>query len=382
MGTRAILVGLLVAVLAAALFVPSATAGHAPSVKLALIPLPRSAIGPAVKNFAVTHNSGTLSNADAASHTSTATAGTFKKLGRETGYVLEYGDAFTGAAGLTDVHTGIDRYKTAAGAKRGLAFWQKEDSDLAALAHSGFSVTSVRVKVPAVGTKRFAYLTSYSAPNIAPVSVLDEQFVEGHYVLDVVVSAGSAAAAKALAPKLAKKLDARVRSALEGRLHGKPVKLPAKQTAGPPAGGPDLSAFALQASDLVGEATIDEEYVVNPAAVSDYSVFMLPAGQFQLLGQDIEWYPSANEASFYADFATAATLAQPGTAALDVSALGHGAQATVVEGAGQSFSGGWVVFSSGNLTEIIFMIRPGISVSSDVKSVAQAAANRLGAAGF
>jgi hypothetical protein len=290
------------------------------------------------------------------------------------GYALEYGNAFTGAASVTDVHTGIEQYKTSADAKRGLAFWQKEDSKLGALNQPGFAVTNVLVKVPAVGTKRFAYLTSYSASNIAPLSGIDEQLVDGRYVLDVIVTAGSASTAKALAPKLAKKLDARLRLALKGRLHAKPVRLP-KLKAGPPPGGPDLSTLALQASDLVGPATIDKQYVIDPAAISDYSVIMLPGGPFDVLDQEIEWYPAANEASFFADFENASALAQSGTTTLDLSSLGAGAQGSVTERS--SISTGLVVFSTGRLAEFLFTAVQGSIGIGDVTSVAQAAANRI-----
>jgi hypothetical protein len=371
---------LLVAALAGAVLVPAASADRTHHVNLALVPLPRAALGSAAHAFALAHDSGPVSNASAASHTPDATTRTFKKLGRIGGDALEYGDAFTGAAGLTDVRTGIDEYKTAADARKALSFWAKEDSGLSALDQPGFSVTNVRVQVPAVGrTRHFAYLTSYSASNIAPVSGLDEQVADGRYVLDVIVTAGTPSAAEALAPKLANKLAARLRLALEGRLRGSPVKLP-KLKAGPPSGGPDLSALALQKSDLVGKATVNKAYVVDPAAVSDYSVFMLPAGQFDVLDQEVEWYPVANEASFFADFENASALAVHGTTALDLSSLGDGAQGSVTES--PSLSTGLVVFSSGNLAEFIFLGSQGAIDASDVMSVAQAAANRVDAAGL
>lgn len=364
------------AALVAAVLVPAASASGAHRVNLALVPLPRSIIGAPGRGFAVAPNSGVVSNAAAAASTPDGTAATFGRLGRQTGYVLEYGNAFTGAPGITDVHNGIERYKTARDARRGLAFWRKEDSKLGALDQPGFGVTNVLVHVPAVGKKRFAYLTSYSAANVAPVSGLDEQVLEGRYILDVIVTAGTPAAARALAPKLAKKLDARLRLALEGRLHGRPAKLP-KLKAGPPAGGPDLSLLALGASDLVGQVTADNAYVVDPAAISDYSVFMLPAGQFDALDQEIEWYPSANEASFFADFENAAALAQPNTTALDLSSLGDGAQGSVTEGS--KFSSGLVVFSTGRLAEFIFLAHRGAIGTDDVTSVAQAAADKIDA---
>ena len=372
---------LLVAALAATAFVPAASASRTHKVNLSLVPLPKAAIGEAAQSFSIAHDSGPVSNAGAAAHASGATKKTFKKLGRVNGYVLEYGNAFTGAAGVTDVHTGIDQYKTAADARRALGFWKKEDAKLGALDNPAFSVTSVPVTVPAPAarTSHFAYLTSYSASNIAPVSGVDEQVADGRYVLDVIVTAADASTAEALAPKLAGKLDARFRLARKGRLHARPVKLP-KLKAGPPPGGPDLSALALRKSDLVGKVTLLKQYVVDPAAISDFSVFMLPAGRFDVLDQEVEWFPVANEANFYADFENAATLLQHGTTALDLSALGDGAQGSVTEGS--SFSGGQVFFSSGQLAEFIFMGSSSSVSSTDVTSIAQAGANRIDAAGL
>src|SRR5262249_56067420 len=129
----------LVLIAVALTLAPAAGAAtHAPRVNLALIPLPKSAIGAAANGLPLAYNSGVVSNADAASSTPDGTPSTFKKLGRLSGYVLEYGDAFTGAAGVTNVHTGIEKYKTAAAAKRGLAFRKKEDAKLAALNHPRF----------------------------------------------------------------------------------------------------------------------------------------------------------------------------------------------------------------------------------------------------
>jgi hypothetical protein len=372
---------LLGAALAAAVLAPSAFANHSHRVKLAVVPLPKSALGPAAHTFSVSPASGSVSNASAASHTPDATRATFKKMGRLNGYALEYGNAFTGAAGISDVRTSIEQYKTPRDARRALAFWKKEDAQHRKLDNPNFSVTSLPVNVPApaAGTSHFAYLTSYSAANIAPVSGIDEQIADGRYVVSVIVTAGTASDAVALAPKLAQKLDARFRQARRGHLHAKPVRLP-RMKAAPPPGGPDLSVVALRKTDLVGKVSVSKAYVVDPAAVSDFSVFMLPAGPFDALDQEIEWFPVANEASFFADFANAALLSRKGTTAFDLSAVGDGAQGSVT--VGSDFSGGQVFLSSGRLAEFIFMVSEG-SISSDaVTSVAQAAAKRIDAAGL
>lgn len=364
---------------AAVLLVPAASATHVHRVRLALVPLPKSAIGAAAESFSLAYDSGPVSNANAAAHTPDATTKTLKKLGRVTGYALEYGNAFTGAAGITDVRTAIDRYRTASDARRALTFWKKEDARLSALDNPAFSVTSVPVEVlvPAPRTSHFAYLTSYSAANIAPVSGIDEQIAVGRYVLDVIVTAGTASAAQALAPELAETLDARFRLAARGHLHAKPVRL-RKQRAGPPVGGPDLSVLALRKSDLVGKVAVSKSYVADPAAVADFSVFMLPAGPFEALDQEIEWYPVANEAAFFADFESAAALSQHGTTALDLSSVGDGAQGSVT--VGSSFTGGQVFLSSGRLAEFIFMVGKNSVSSAAVTSVARIAASRMDAA--
>jgi hypothetical protein len=378
---------LLVAALGAAILVPAASAKSAPRVKIALIPLPMSALGSSAQGLALAQDSGVISNTAAANRTADASPGTFKKLGRVSGYALDYGDAYSGAAGITDVRTSIEQYKTAADAKRGLAFWRKEDAQLGALNNPGFTVTDALVKVPAVGKTRFAYLTSFSASNIAPVSSLDERVADGRDVLEVTVSAGSASAANALAPKLAKKLDARLRLAVAGRLHAKPVKLPAKQKAGPPAGGPDLSAMALQTSDFSDGATVvASQYSVGPAILdfvdlgnsSEYDVLMLPAGPFDVLIQEIEWYPTANGANFNSDFLNAFSLSQAGSTALDLSSVGDGAQGSVTPD--PQLSQGAVALSKGQLSELIDMGVAKSSIdSNDVTNVAQTAASKIDA---
>jgi hypothetical protein len=195
----------------------------------------------------------------------------------------------------------------------------------------------------------------------------------------VIVTADTPDAALALAPTLAKKLDARFRLARKGRLHASRVKVP-KQTAGPPSGGPDLKPLALRVTDLVGDVHVDRGYFNDPVAISDYSVFMFPAGQFDLLDQEIEWYSTANEASFYTDFANAATLAEKGTTALDLSSLGDGAQGSVTHQS--ALDTGQVFFSSGQLAEFIFMASLNSIDPNDVMSVAQTAASRIDAAGL
>ena len=113
---------LLIAAIGAAVLVPAASASSAARVKISLIPLPKSALGFSAHGLALAQDSGVISNTAAANRTADASPGTFKKLGRVSGYELDYGDAYSGAAGITDVRTTIEQYKTSADAKRGLTF--------------------------------------------------------------------------------------------------------------------------------------------------------------------------------------------------------------------------------------------------------------------
>ena len=124
MVTRTIRIGLLSATLAAAVLVPTASASSPHRVKLPLVPLPKSALGGAGESLALMHDSGVVSNADAANNSTSGTTATFKNLGRVTGYDLTYGDPFTGGTGVTQIASGIEQFKTSAGAKKGLAFWR------------------------------------------------------------------------------------------------------------------------------------------------------------------------------------------------------------------------------------------------------------------
>jgi hypothetical protein len=144
--------------------------------------------------------------------------------------------------------------------------------------------------------------------------------------------------------------------------------------------------MALRTSDLSGAATlVGEGYGVAPTALdfvdltasSDYSLLILPAGPFDLLGQEIEWFPTANGASFNADFLNAFSLSQPGTTALDLSSLGDGAQGSITED--PQLGSGSVVFSTGQLSEFLFVAAEGAIDGNDVKNVAQTAASKMDA---
>lgn len=390
MVTRAIRTGLLGATLAAAMFSPAASASSTHRVKLSLVPLPKSALGTAGKSLAFTHDAGVVSNAGAASNSESGTTSTFKNLGRITGYDLTYGHPFTGGTAITQIASGIEQYKTAAGAKKGLAFWRKDDAQITMLQQYGIAVALKAVKAPGVGTRRFGYATTLSFPNVAPIVIVDEQVADGKYVLDVGVAGGSVSAASHLASKLLRALDRRLQMAETGRLRSKSVKLLPPLKAGPPSGGPDLSTLALTPSDLTGAVTVgDHAYYVDSAALSAYVLDMNPAGQYNDLTQQIEWYSTANEATVFTTLDEALVASgltsflgvTPTTTAVDLSSVGDNAQGEILQftGSAQSVYVATIGLTRSQASDFAIAISSSPLQASDVQSLARALAIHLDA---
>jgi hypothetical protein len=382
--------GVLLAALVGAVLVPAASASTAHRVKLSLVPLPKSALGAAGKSLALTHDSGVVSNASAASNSSSGTPSSFKKLGRVSGYDLTYGDPFRGGTGVTEIASGVEQYKTAADAKKGLAFWRKDDAQITSLEQYGISVALKAVKAPAIGTGRFGWGTTLTFPNGAPIASVDEQVADGKYVLDVSVTAGSVSAASRQAGKLLRALDQRLQLAERSRLRAKPVRLLPPLKAGPPTGGPDLATLTLTSSDLTGTVTVgDHAYVVDPEALSAYMLDMNPAGQYDDLSQEIEWYATANEATVITSLEQAIVASEfgaligvtPTVTPVDVSSVGDNAQGEILQFSvnGQSVYIGMVGLSRGQASDLVLFTRTSPLQASDVQSVAQAAATHLDA---
>lgn len=371
--------------------VPAASARSSTRVKLSVLPLPASAIGAVAKSLPLQRaGSGVLNDGSGDATTPNRAFGffgpVFGTVGWIGGYALDYGLGASGGTGVTEVRTSVDQFRTSRGARKGLAFRKLNDGVATRWAGNGLAITDTPEAVPAVGSRRFAFLVGYSDSNITPLFGVDEEFTQGRYEADVTVWAGSAAAATQLAPRLAKKLDGRIKRALAGKLQAKPVELPPKQKAGPPPGGPDLSRLALRTTDFGGQATAfaHNYWVGGPLSlftVSEFLADFIPAGKFNFLSQQIEWFATANQASFQADFdgAFLDRYQHP----LDLSSLGDGARGAVDNtGSGDSTGYSTLVFSSGRLEELIVFSSANPIQATDAQSIAQTVANYIDAAGL
>jgi hypothetical protein len=373
---------LLVMAVLAVVLVPAASARSGIRVKISILPLPKSALGSAAKSLRLQHDSygfgtghefllGPIYPVNNLNDTDEELA----KLGRTRGHALDYGLGASGGAGVSEIWTGVDEYKTSAGARKGLAWWKGHVQRITRWGR--ISVTVRKEKVAALGSGRFANLVRYRAANIAPLFGLDEQFTEGRYEADVTVWAGTALAAKTLAPMFAEKLDARIKQAVAGTLHAQRVTVPPSRKQGPPPGGPDLASLALQTTDLNGPAaeTLPTGYYLDydPAVLSTYGMYMNPAGQFASLSQEIRWYPTANLARFTADFTAPNSSPAP---AVDLKSVGDGARGYDYGGFAQ------IVFSSGRLEESVFLGGSSTISPLEVQQIAQTVANYINAAGL
>ncbi len=355
------------------------------------VPLQKAQLGTAGAGLAVAHDSGVVSNNTATSNSVIGKGGALTDLGRVSGFTLDYGDAFSGGAGVRQISTNLELYATAADATKGLAFWTKDDARrFAYLKRAGMSSSGGTVSLPSVGTQHSAWLETIHA-NVGsanPVSILDERAVDGRYVFDVRVAASSASAAKSLAPTLAKLLDQRLHLARTGQLHTPAPTLLAPQTAGPPAAGPDLSTVSIQSTDLgFGNAAHlqEDDYWIDPQARSAYRTIYGTAPTVTLLTQNIEWYSSAKEATLVASYnaaldvgKTVAGIRKPTIVnTIALANVGDNAWADILTSRAGNTYLTVMTLSRGKATDVI-TAASGIPLTpADVQQLAQTAANRL-----
>jgi hypothetical protein len=368
---RALVAGSAVAILCAS-SVSAASAGRSSKPRLPLVPLQTAQLGPSGAALPIQFDSGPAANRDAPTP--------LRKLGRLGGYLLDYGDPYVGGVGVTSIVTQVERFRTPTGATKGLKYWKKSDKALATIYQSiGFTVSARFFKVPAVGSGRFAHLTSLQIPNADPLYIVEEVASSRSYILHASVVAGTEATAERLAPVLMRKLEHRLREMLDGQLRGKPARLPQLPTPGPPPGGPDLSSFVVGPSDFTGQATaVDQGYEPDPGAVSAYAIDLQPAGPFDEVQQTISWYPNANETTWQGTFFAGIFSAAASNATIvDLSSVGDNAHGVFLTGASNPFV--FVTMWQGQALDLAVAQAPSTVQPTDVQTLAQAMANHLNA---
>jgi hypothetical protein len=371
---------------------------------LALMPLPGSALGAAARSLPLDPDSGVLTNADAARNSNgKVSVAQVARLGRITGYQLDYNDAAGHALvarhGLLQVTTGVDLYRSAAAARSGLSFWSRDLAKVVRLRAAGLGVSFKTFRptgLPGPSYGATADVTVQGKPTVYGTVV---SFVRGQLVAEVSVSAADAQNRRPYAISLAKQLAARVKGVLAGTIKGSPVPLPGKAKAGPPKNGPDLSLLTLTPSDLGGGSTKQQGYRLDKSLspISEYARTMSPAGPFVYLQEEVALFHSSTEAS-YKFSVLAATLSSPNALTVFGSASGvtsyhptpvtvHGGdearavRATVGGTGGRTVNEALILLRTGATTEFVIVASPAtVPVPvGEIQGLAAAAAYRAAA---
>jgi hypothetical protein len=394
-------------VAAGAIVLGSAASGARGAVaqpSLALMPLPKSSLGSTALSLPLDSDSGVQSNADAAGNANgNVTAAQLDKLGRITGYQLDYNDAAAHALavrrGLLEVVTSVELYRSAAAARSGLAFWRKDATDLAKLRAVGVSASVKAFRASGLPSPSYAATAVLKIPGKPKVYGIMAEFATGPLVAQVSVTAADAADRRGYAVSLAKQLATRIRDVLAGRVAGPPVPLPGTAKAGPPPNGPDLALLTLSPTDLGGGTIKQQGYKLDKdlSPVSEYARTMSPAGPFLVVEEEVVLLHSATEAGI--DFTILGSALQSQKA---LSLFGptsgitsyHPARVTVHGGdearairatvgvtGGQSVNEAMVLIRTGAALELVIVGSPGtvpIPVGQ-IQGLAAAAASRAAA---
>jgi hypothetical protein len=353
--------------------------------RLALMPLPKAALGPDAIALPLDPDSGVKTNAQAASDAfGHVTGADLARLGRLSGYDLDYNDAagkaLVAGKGLLEVETGVELYRDETAAAHGLAFWRKDTMRATSLHTPGLSMTTATFPVSGLGPSTFAFSATLKLKGKRPFYGAEILFQVGRLLAAVSVSGAQEADPRPLARSLAPQLKDRIALVLAGKISGPPVPLPGKAKAGPPPNGLDLSALALRPSDLGRANLLHQGYRLdtdlNP--ISEYERELAPAGNFAHFQEQVALFHSPTEATY--TFGVVAELLSsdlamktiigadktPGLkswAAMPVPAVhaGDEAHAVIAQLGGSSgITGyaGFVIVRVGSTTEFVIVVAP------------------------
>ena len=379
------------ALIAAVLLPASASARSASRIKLALVPLPKSALGAAGRPLPLARDSGVASNAVEASDASgNVTAGQLKRLGRVSGYMLDYGNTFGDAAGIRQIQTEVERYRTVAAARKGLAFWRRQELGHASLKKLGIDFSVKKLQLSGIPGPHWVYAGTVAIKGLEPIHGIDAELQHGQYLLDVSVSAGSTAAAASVVPRVARAFYRRLQLALAGHLRARPVALPRPLKPGPPPQGPKPAALMLRKTDLGSSTVVHKGYAspknaLDPNALSVYDLAMAPAGSFALLSQEIVVGAGALEVQYFGAIAMSGVVSALGKAAkaapVDLVSVGDNARGETFQASvgGHEAYEALVVLSHGAYLDFLVAASPTALTGATVQSLAQTAAKRLDA---
>ncbi len=212
---RIVVVGTCAAILCAA-------AGALDPSRLALMPLPRQALGSDATTLALAKDSGLDSNADAARNAGAGvTAADLTGYGRITGYTLDYArpaTALLAVPGSLEVQTIVERYRDKSTASRGLEFWRTVTRRLSSRTASSGVTVRLSPFQARVDDGAFAFEVTYSRAGAPLVYVGDVVFRTGDLLGSVFVTTSAEAGLRARTISLARSLSDRIHDVLAGKI--------------------------------------------------------------------------------------------------------------------------------------------------------------------
>jgi hypothetical protein len=268
--------------------------------QLALMPLSRAGFGGQVDRLGIAPDSGVVTNADSAMNANgTVSASELARLGQDTGYRLDLG-VFGGPEPVSEAETTLELYTSDAAARRALAFWRSNETDVGALRATGITISFTPFTVAALGGGSFGDVGRYALKGAQTLYLVDIFFRSGRIVADAGITASSPALARRVDVAAALKLRARIRGVLSGRIRGAPVAVPGPLGPGPQPGSPNPMSLALTLADLGGHgsAAVEGFEPVGRGALSKYVRELSLAGPFERLSEQVIVYANATLARF------------------------------------------------------------------------------------
>jgi hypothetical protein len=197
--------------------------------RLALMPLPRQALGADAIGLPLANDSGVDSNRDAAQNAGAGvTAADLTSYGRITGYTLDYASpasALLMPHGLLEVKTIAELYRDKSTAARGLVFWRGVTKKLGSGTSDGVTIRLSPFDAHVNGDA-FAFELTYQRAGKTLGYVGDIVFRAGNLLGAVFVTSSDGAGLRTRTLKLASRLSLRIKQVLAGKLTGTPVALP------------------------------------------------------------------------------------------------------------------------------------------------------------
>lgn len=264
--------------------------------ELALMPLPAGALGADVGGLPLARDSGVVTNSEAASDANgPTTAAELARLGRLTGYQLDYGGDSPATGKLYEVETEVELYQSSVGARAGLAFWRKDNTKTSALRALGISLSMSLSALPALGPGAFGVSGIATVKGAPPFRGVEVAFAHGDIVGMVTIDGQVLATMRSLAIRDALALRVRIAGVLAGRITGPAAALPGKLKVGPLSTGPNLETLALTPTDFTLSRVTSEGYTdaTTYNAISAYQRTLEPAGSIGSLKEQVELYPDA-----------------------------------------------------------------------------------------